>query len=285
MAQPQVSSAAATAYTLASVQATQALRERVAHAVTLIWRSLGVYRNAQMAEFTAQAVPLVEAAMAQMSSLTAGYLALHSQEAGFSAVPVGVPTPTVQSVRGVPASEVYGRPFHLVWRELGAHNPVDAAIKSGLDRAVETALTDVQLAKTHTVQAVTLASPITARPYWYKRVLEGPKSCALCIVASTQAYHVKGLLPIHPGCDCSVEPQWTAQPDQVIDPDLLAAAHDAIQEKFGLSDAGARNPDYRKILLVHEHSELGPVLTVAGHHFTQREARRSGLNLDGLPRL
>lgn len=273
------------AYTAATVQATQQLRERLTNLIEAIWHGLGVYRATQMAEFTATAVPQVEAAMAQMSSLTSGYLAAAAQAAGRPAVPVPVPTPTVASVRGVDAAEVYGRPFHLVWRELGNGTPVDQAIESGQQRAVQTALTDVQLAKTHTAAAAAKATPTTARPYWWRRVLEGPRNCALCVVASTQAYHVEKLLPIHPGCDCGVEPQWTAIPGHVIDEEALANAHDAIQQTFGISDSAARKPDYRKLILVEEHGELGPVLTVAGHHFTQVEAKRSGLNLSGIPRL
>lgn len=278
-------SATASAYTLASVQATTALRERLTTALGTLWASLGLYRRPQMAEFTAQAVPFVEAAMAQMSSLTTGYLAALSQDAGFSAVPVSVPVPTVKSVRGVSADEVYGRPFHLVWRELHEGKSVDKAIESGMRRAVETALTDVQLAKTHTARAASDGTPITARPYWYKRVLEGTESCALCVVASTQAYHVGNLLPIHPGCDCGVEPQWTATPRDVLDPDLLANAHDAIQQTFGVSDSSARRPDYRKLILVQEHGELGPVLTVRGHTFTGAAAVKSGLDLTNVPHI
>lgn len=261
-------SAITAAYTAAQVQATTALRERLAQFVRLSWRALGVYRNAEMARFVSEVTPTVEAAMGQMSSLTSGYLAAVAQEAGHSASPVNIPTPTVQSVRGVAADVVYGRPFHQVWRDLHDGMPPAQAIDHGSQRAVQTALTDVQLAKTHTVKQSMAATPTNARPYWYKRVLEGPYSCGLCVVASTLGYHVADLMPIHPGCDCSVEPQWSAY-EHTFDTKRLQDAHAAVEATFGAPDAGARAVDYRKSLIVHEHGELGPVLAVKGHAFTR----------------
>lgn len=53
--------------------------------------------------------------------------------------------------------------------------------------------------------------------------------------------------------------------------DLLGPAHDAIRDTFGYSAADAHQLDYRKVILVREHSELGPTLTVANHLFTQKQ--------------
>jgi hypothetical protein len=50
--------------------------------------------------------------------------------------------------------------------------------------------------------------------------------------------------------------------------DLLEPVHNAIQDRFGVSDRGARAIDYRKVLSVHQHGELGPLLTVKTHKFT-----------------
>lgn len=69
----------------------------------------------------------------------------------------------------------------------------------------------------------------------------------------------------------------------MIDEETLAAAHEAIMSTFGISDAAARNPDYRKLILVRNHSELGPLLTVKSHRFTGPEALKSKLDLSGLP--
>jgi hypothetical protein len=256
--------------------ATASLRDRLAAYMEVVWRGLGIYRNAQAATFAREVVPVVQAAQVQMSSLTSGYLAnAQSYTLGIPAQVVAVDPREVSGAvlrNGVPPVEVYERPFHQVWRDLSQGTPVDKAVEAGMRSAVSSALTDVQLAKTHTAQKVIDRTKITAKPYWYKRVLEGPASCGLCVVASTQAYHVGTLLPIHPGCDCDVEPQWTAIPGHVIDQDTLDAAHAAVEETFGISDWGGRNPDYRKILLVREHGELGPVLTVKDHRFTKLDA-------------
>jgi hypothetical protein len=53
--------------------------------------------------------------------------------------------------------------------------------------------------------------------------------------------------------------------------------HDAIRETFGEMAFDARQIDYRKILLVEQHGELGPTLTVARHHFTKRRIRERDL--------
>jgi hypothetical protein len=67
--------------------------------------------------------------------------------------------------------------------------------------------------------------------------------------------------------------------------DDLRATHDAIESRFGNADAGARDigldartskgesvPDYSKVLIVREHGEMGPLLTVKGQKFTGEKA-------------
>lgn len=58
---------------------------------------------------------------------------------------------------------------------------------------------------------------------------------------------------------------------------LLGPAHDAIKDTFGYSAADAHQLDYRKVILVREHSELGPTLTVANHLFTQKQIESDDL--------
>ena len=93
-----------------------------------------------------------------------------------------------------------------------------------------------------------------------------PVNCALCYLASTQTYSTADLLPIHPGCDCGTAPVaagMRAQMDR-----NLSQTHEAVENRLGVSDSGGRLPDYRKVLIVHEHGELGPVLAVRDQHFT-----------------
>lgn len=215
-----------------------------------------------------------------------------------SAEPLDVSTVTGEALRGVPPETVYARPFTEIWRVLAEdqalreelleearqegdddrvaevqaqaaeEKPLTKAVAAGERRARLLGVTDLELAERETARQI-LTTDARA-PQFYQRVLTGDENCGMCIVASTQRYRREELLPIHPGCDCVVQPL----PDgtrHVVDEQLLEAAHAAIQARFGISDRSARTIDYRKILLVREHGELGPVLTVAKHKFTGKD--------------
>lgn len=283
MTQPQPDLAVATV--AAYQQQTSALRQQLAAFLVALWKSLGVYRNQQMADFTAQAVPMVTGAQQQMSSLTSAFVSEQSlAQTGRHAAPsVFDPAKVTGSAlrNGASMDEVYGRPFHLVWRDLAAGKTPEAAIQAGEDRAVLTAQTDLQLAKTHTAQR---SMDADRRVSGYRRVLEGPHSCGLCIVASTIVYHKAKLMPIHPGCDCGVDPLYGELPaslsvgarvgDAVVDIGQLSDAHQAIADRFGRSSSGARaipgqkGLEYKDVLIEHHNGEIGPVLGVRGQQFT-----------------
>jgi hypothetical protein len=210
-----------------------------------------------------------------------------------TAAPLDMDTVSGEALRGVPPETVYGRPFTEIWRvladqdalkeeliqeardagepvaqveaRLAAEKSLTKAVAAGERRAKLIGVTDLELAEREAAHQVLTTD--RRAPRYYQRVLTGDENCGLCIVASTQRYRREELLPIHPGCDCVVEPL----PDgarHVVDEQLLVAAHAAIQDRFGISDRSARAIDYRKILLVRDHGELGPVLTVAKHRFT-----------------
>lgn len=251
-------------------QATSRLRGQLSAFLAALWRSLGYYRNAQMVQFIAQAVPVVAGAQQQMASLTSAYLAtdraavLRVQHRPVAVDPAKVTGAAVRN--GVSPQVVYGRPFHLVWRQLGDGVAPGQAIQAGLDRAEQSALTDLQLAKTHTAARVMAADP---RVVGYRRVLEGAYSCALCVIASTQRYHQAALMPIHSNCDCSQQPIYGGHdPGLVIDEAQLESAHQQIAAATGTSDRGGRSTDYRSLLITHDHGELGPVLAIRGRPFT-----------------
>jgi hypothetical protein len=282
--QPDLTTAALLA---AYQQQTQSLRAQLETFIRQLWRFLGVYREPQMRDFAGQVVPMVAGAQRQMSSLTAAYLATERQlqtgRAGLATVDPNLVTG--RAVRAADPTEVYGRPFHLVWRELHdtpkQPGAIEAAIQHGEDRAVNLAQTDLQLSKTATSQRLLQADPAVTG---YRRVLEGPRSCGLCIVAATLLYHKAKLLPIHPGCDCSVEPVRGAQQRtgetlvrqgaDLIPVGELQDVHDAIRERFGADNAGARvipgqgGLKYRDVLIEHRNSEIGPVLAVRGQSYT-----------------
>ncbi len=149
---------------------------------------------------------------------------------------------------------------------------LERAVTAGTQRLEQTA--DLDMQQTYAVAAAEAMQtlPPDARPTGWKRVLVGEVNCALCVVASTQRYRIKDLNPIHPACDCEIEPLF-GEDERVIDPESLAAVHAAVAELTGRSDAGARAPDYRELLIrrmTPDHGELGPMLVHPRHRFRKK---------------
>jgi hypothetical protein len=255
---------AATATYLA---AAAALRARLLAYVAALYAAQGNYRDAAAAAFVASAVPAVQAAQQTMAALTSAYLAhLIAATAGGSTTPIGISLDALSSLRGVDPTEVYRRPYVQVWTDLSRGKPFDDAVAAGARRATSLAATDLQLAKTHTAREVMRDD---RRVTGYRRVLTGPHSCALCVLASTRWYSRGDLSPIHNNCDCAVEPLFGgARPDEVPAEELHAVIARDLGDKY-VSASGRAGPiDYHKILVTHNHGELGPVLTVRDQHFT-----------------
>lgn len=170
------------------------------------------------------------------------------------------------------------------------------AVANGERRARTLGLTDLQLATTNTAREVLQDD---SRVWGYRRVLTGAENCGMCIVAATALYHTRNLMPLHPNCDCAVAPiVGTQDPgrfvnnhligedaipngtnkngvptfaaDQTLDiGNLLEDAHNAVAQRFGRSYRDAKGIDYRKVILVREHGETGPTLTIARHKFSK----------------
>jgi hypothetical protein len=256
---------AALAAAVANAQAT--IRERVLAVVLGMFTGLGSWRDGDRDRFVAAVVPLITGAQRQAASLMDAYLsAILSDMHDVPIRPAGA-IPDVARLRGgVGPSEVYGRPFNDVWSELARGRDLSQAVAAGRLRTEQITTTDLQLAKTHAAQAVLETDD---RVVGYRRVLTGSESCGLCVIASTQRYHRGELMPIHPGCDCGVAPiVGDTDPGQIINAPLLEGAHQAIQDRFGVSDRSARALDYRTVLITHEHGEIGPVLARRGDEFT-----------------
>jgi hypothetical protein len=248
------------------------VRQRVLGYIERVWGSLDSWRAADIDRFVNAVVPVVTGGQTQIAALTDAYLAAVEQAmTGLPVRPVGVPASLVtdEAIRGVAADEVYRRPGVEVWTSLSRGDTLTWAVRQGLHRALSIGATDLQLAKTAASRHVLSKKDHVVG---YRRVLSGSKSCGLCAVASSQRYRKQDLLPIHPGCDCGVVPIiGHDDPGQVIDPDTLSGIHEAIADRFGVASEGARAtgtlPDYRDVLVTHEHGEIGPVLAVRGQHF------------------
>jgi hypothetical protein len=166
---------------------------------------------------------------------------------------------TGDALRGVSMDEVYRRPFTSVWIDLSKGKDIETAAQAGARRAQIITATDLELSRTRMAQKTLANEP---RVTGYRRMLNGAHSCALCVLASTLRYTKADLMPIHPRCDCSVEPLFHDER-----PDTLPAemVHKVIERDLGPKyvQAGGRGPiNYRDIVVTHNHDEIGPVLGV-----------------------
>lgn len=256
--------AAAAAY----VAATTTLRAALLGFVARAFRARGAWNRPDMAWFASQVAPVVVGAQRQMAVLTDQYIAASLAElTGRPVDPVGVELP--DELRGVPVDEVYERPYVQLWTDLGRGVGFEAALEGADQRAEVLAMSDLQMARMRASQQAIEGQDGAAG---WRRVLKGDRNCLLCLVASTQRYRKKDLAAIHPQCDCYVEAiPGDRDPGQIIDARLLEQVHDAVEAAGFRADRGARNPDYRRLIVVREHGEMGPLLTLRRQGFTGPE--------------
>lgn len=231
---------------------------------------LGSWRDADVKRWVSLIAPRVTAGQVAIANLTDQYLARVLEVDPIGAI-------DVRDLRGGPtAAEVYGRPAVSMRTALSNGATMTAALQAGANRAADLVATDLQLALTHQSQASMGRHGVQ----FFQRVLVGPADCALCMIASTQHYRTGNLMPIHPGCNCDVRPlptdtaRYTAMDgsDRVIDPEALARTHNMVADLLGQADSGGRSPDYRQLLAIREHGEIGPVLAFRHQHFTGPDA-------------
>ena len=206
--------------------------------------------------------PRVTAGQLRIADLTRAYLAQCARELGWKVVLPPIDQDEIRGARGVDPRIVYRRPAVDVYTALAAGKPLPQAAAEGRLRLTQLIGGDMQLSKVHASRQSMRGYPEEGQ--FYRRVLTGRENCALCVVASTQRYYRGDLLPIHPGCDCGVQPLPPGLAvNQVIDEDLLEQVHQITADRLGVSDRGGRTPDYRKLLTVSEHGEYGPTLSWA----------------------
>lgn len=261
----------------ALISAEQATRKRITdatvEALTQQWRNMGSWRDEDVARFVAQASPQLLASENAVARLTAAFIAQMTDTK-----PVG--TVDMSELRGgVTEDEILRRPAVEMRTKLASGATFDAAQSAAIARLSDLVKTNLQLANTHQSRASMEPSGVKM----FRRTLTGHENCALCAIASTQRYWKGDLMPIHPGCDCGVEP-YNGPNEWVIDDDLLESIHSAVEAKFGWTDRGARDlgigkrvvysgnderlADYTELMVVRQHGEYGPTLTWRSDHFT-----------------
>lgn len=240
-------------------------------AVLQLWDAQDSWRDPDSAAFIEQAVPVVQAGQGTVGALTSVYMAdTVTARFGDYVDPPAVDEQAIIGGRGVPADEVYRRPYVELYTALAGGRPLTTALELARARLSEIADLDLQRAYSLAAQQAMDGLPDEFRPQFWRRVTRGA-SCALCIVASTERYRRGNLNPIHRRCDCRVEPDFGGDAGRALDDTRLARVHAAVAELLGRSDAGARAPDYRALRvdeLIGEHGELGPMLVRPRDQFT-----------------
>ncbi|MDT0302909.1 VG15 protein [Streptomonospora wellingtoniae] len=257
--------------------ARRSLTDELIAALVELFQALGAWREPDMEAFRAQAVPAVQAGQRELGALAAAFMADQATQAlGYGVAPPPIPDAALVGLRrGATPEEVYRRPFATIYAHLAGGEALTEAVERGQTRLEEVVEADLQQTYAHAVQAAMEALEVAEddQPQFWRRVLMGEESCALCVIASTQRYRVEDLNPVHPGCDCEVRPLFGGDPGQVIDPDLLDRVHASVEELTGESDRGGRATDYRQLMvrMTREHGELGPMLVRPRDNFTSAD--------------
>lgn len=241
-------------------------------------------------EWVATWAPQRSAAAYSVSALTDAYMDSFLEAHGITPEGAIDPDDVVSKVRpGVPDEDLAMRPVKHVRRALSEGAALTDAIEQGARRLKSIEETDVQQAFRVAFRDRIEQEPSVRR---YRRVLVGTENCALCAIASTQRYKSSRLAPIHPGCDCGVEP-ILGQSGRVIDKDRLDQVKDILGEEgvsYGDRAALANTKIRVNVKSIDDvtevpHGELGPILAVSQHRNTDlgdlpRWVRRSRREFD-----
>lgn len=246
------------------------VKRSVSEPAVATWQALPDHRDANVERFVVSMAPRVQAATVQVARLTDAYVTRVLDDGRQGQI---IDTATLRP--GVTVADEYMRPANALWTSLSNGVGYSAAVSESATRLASLIATDLQLARTRQFAASTDGRK--AASGGFRRVVTGRENCALCLIASTQRYHRGDLMPIHPGCDCGVEPLNPGENvGQVIDPGRLEATHNWVEATQGASDRSGRvipggsdaPKDYMDLIAVQEHGEYGPTLTWRRHSFT-----------------
>jgi len=221
----------------------------VANAVAEIWARLGSYNEADVPRFMDEALPLIAAGQAQSAALTAAFIARALRVPAFGIDPARVTGAAVRA--GTPPDVVYRRAFIQTWHDLGQGKPFQDAVDTGQARVRSSANMDIALAQRESFQ---VAQDDTDGIYGYQRVASDG-ACEFCQAVSGAYVKSASAMPLHNNCGCSLEPLTRAHP-----------------KAAWLPDGTHITDDYA----VHDHGELGPVLTNPSDEFMTESEALSG---------
>lgn len=200
-----------------------------------LWRGLPAYDRKDVDGWLERVVPTVLTAQRASASLVDAFIALSLERQ-----PLGIDTEKLvgAAVRsGTSPEVVYSRPFVNVWSALGNGTAYEDAVASGLARAKSAAAMDTQLSMRAAAGAVQAADDGI---FGYQRVADSG-ACEFCSMIDGAYVKFADASPLHPNCGCGLEPLTAPHPRAAKLPSGVA---------------------------VHEHGELGPVLTSPDFNFT-----------------
>ncbi len=235
----------------AQIEGQARIRNIVAKALTAIWRDLPNYDRPAIDQWLSEALPVVQAGQVQSVNLTNAYLAAALQS---QPLPLDATQLTGASVRnGTPPEVVYERPFVTLWSGLKAGLDYQDAVHKGLARAVDMSSYDVQGSFRATADAVQQA---VSNLYGFERVADAG-ACSFCLEVNGAYCLRASASPLHPHCGCGLR--------------CLTAPHkNAVHLPSGLQIRENQWGPLNDNVAIHDHGEMGPVLTGADEHFTSQ---------------
>jgi hypothetical protein len=223
-----------------------------------LWDRVGGIDQISLETFAARAAEIVGVTQQQAATLAAAYIdTMVGIDGARPTRVVDIARAVAGARNGTPLIDVYARPSITARAQIADGKDLAHALRVARSRAVSAADTDVKLA----ARSAARDAMTSAHVKFYKRVPDA-RACTFCLTASTQRYSTGELMPLHSRCGCSVMPLiGKAAESHVVDHTLLARLK-----------ASSDRPDYwndpKAAIAVHEHGELGPVLTHAGDDFT-----------------
>lgn len=230
----------------AHIEAEARLRRMVEGIIATAWAELPGHDRANVDEWLFRVLPAVATAQRASVAVTEAYLAQALER-----TPIGINQNELiaAAVRGgTPPEKVYERPFVTLWSGLSEGLDFEEASHKALARATSAGAMDVQLSMRATADAVGAADDGI---YGYARAADAG-ACEFCKEVDGAYVKSAGAMPLHNHCGCGLEPQTEPHRGAVFLPD----------------GRQVREYQYGPLVEVHDHGELGPVLTAPGDHFT-----------------
>lgn len=234
----------------AHIEGQARLRRVLTQAVGTAWRDLPAHDRGNVEEWLARVLPAVDTTQRASAALTEAFIAQVLERP-----PLGIDQNELigSAVRnGTPPSVVYERPFITYWGGLANGLSYEDALAKGGERATSAAAMDTQLSMRATADAIGRTDQSI---YGYKRVAD-PTACDFCSAVNGAFVKHASASPLHNHCGCGLEPLTEPHPGGVFLPD-------GTQVRFA-----AYGPLFDDQVAVHEHGELGPLLTAPGDRFT-----------------